>query len=698
MNYLDRREWLLTNGLGSFASGTVCDARTRTYHGWLIAALDPPGRRTLLLSHFDASLEIAGKVWAISTNFWDRGKTIAPFGYQLLRSFEINPVPQWVWGYQQWQLTRQVVMPYGLQGNGGWTQEIPQDSCSITNCQYCNRILIHYRYEGNNSAILRLRPLIADRDFHHQQSADENVQFSQLVGEQGIYLQCTHNNQVGTPWQLRWSRGDYEPEGVWYWNYYYPEENQRGLGDKEDLYSPGYLRVRMHPGSSVTLEARVGCPDAALPQLNSQLFGQAVLEEQKRQNQLYILGSTAAQKFYQLRRPQHPETPIPETIWHQLLQAGDRFIAYRASINGPTVIAGYPWFNDWGRDTLIALPGLALATGNFALAKGLLKTFASYCQDGLIPNTFPDAGAEPIYNSIDASLWWLETLGLYLETTQDWDFLIQQYPVVRKIYKAYTAGTRYQIQVDAADGLLTWDAPDVAITWMDVVLDGQPITPRRGKPVEINALWYSALCWIGQWTEKMVIGAISDRVRLMHHAQHYFQQAQKVKASLQKFWNPDCNYFFDTIAPDDRRDARIRPNAVLALSLAHCGFPEDQARRVLQVARERLLTPYGLRSLDPTDPDYIGYYSGDRWHRDRAYHQGTVWSWLIGPFSRAWKRFYPTEPLPFDWQPLLDHLQQQAGLGSISEIFDGNPPHLPQGAIAQAWSVAELIRHFANFE
>jgi 4-alpha-glucanotransferase len=421
-----------------------------------------------------------------------------------------------------------------------------------------------------------------------------------------------------------------------------------------------------------------------LPELNSDCFEQALQAEQERQSQLYA---------------QAPVTLKGERddIWHQLLRASDQFIAYRASISGPTVIAGYPWFNDWGRDTLIALPGLTLATGRFTLAKGLLETFGAYCRGGLIPNTFPDAGAEPIYNSIDASLWWIEVLGIYLETTQDWEFLAQQYPLVRKIYKALTAGTLYHIRVDAADGLLTWNVPNAALTWMDVVIDGCPVTPRRGKPVEINALWYSALCWMARWTEKLVHDSKSDGVRLSHQAQHYSKQAQKVKASLQKFWNTERNYLYDTIEPDDRRDARIRPNAVLALSLHHCGFAKAQGRRVLRVACDRLLTPYGLRSLDPSDPAYVGYYHGDRFHRDRAYHQGTVWSWLIGPFIRAWKRFYDTQPLPWSCLPLLEHLQEQACLGSISEIFDGDRPHSPQGAIAQAWSVAELIRHFGDF-
>ncbi|HBE19335.1 MAG TPA: amylo-alpha-1,6-glucosidase [Cyanobacteria bacterium UBA11149] len=690
MNKLDTREWLLTNGLGSMSSGTICDARTRTYHGWLIAALNPPGNRTLLLSHFDASLEIAGKIWALATNFWDSGKTIDPLGYQWLRSFEINPIPTWIWGSEDWQLTRAIQMPYGIEKK----QEVRgerQDNISCSIPQFCHRITIKYQYEGNRAGILRLRPLICDRDFHQQQIWDETTQFSQLVSNQRLYLQSMRQGKPGTPWHLQWSGGYYQPDGIWYWNYYYPEENQRGLGDREDLYSPGYLTVMLQPGETVIIEARVGCPHSTITDLNSQTFDRILIEEETRQNQLLNQKSKLISHSSKLF-----DSPLPDKTRYQLLKAGDSFIAYRTSSGSPTVIAGYPWFKDWGRYTLISLPGLALATGRFTLAKGLLKTLANYCHNGLMPNTFPHGSNQPIYNSIDTSLWWLESLGLYLETTQDWDFLIQQYPLVRKIYKAYTAGTNYQIQVDATDGLLTWDAPDVAITWMDVVLDGKPITPRRGKPVEINALWYSGLSWLCQWTEKMVIGAVNDRLRLMHQSQHYQERAAKVKASLQKFWHPELNYFYDTIEPDDRPDGTIRPNAIIALSLYHCGFPEEQARQVLQVARNRLLTPYGLRSLDPGDPNYIGKYNGDRNHRDRAYHQGTVWSWLIGPFTRAWHRFYPTEALPFDWQPLLEHFQQQACLGSISELFDGDYPHHPQGAISQAAAVAELIRYFSQ--
>lgn len=693
MNDLDTREWLLTNGLGSFASGTVSDVRTRTYHGWLIAATSPPSGRTLLLSHLEASLELSGRVVALGTNFWGSGE-IEPTGYQLQRSFEINPVTKWIWGENNWQLSRQLLMPYGLsQGE----REVP-DSC------FSHRILIQYRYEGKEAAILRLRLLIGDRDFHHQQKAHNELHFSQLLGQQRVCLQQINGGNFGTPWHLRWTQGDYQPDTVWYWNYQLLEETQRGLGDREDLFSPGYLTVTLNPGDTVTLEARVGFPEPVQDVLTCETFTEAVEAEQERLEQIFGWDEERG-GWEEGKRGGWGEGGIRETliqdskasVWQQLLKASDRFIVYRASIAGPTVIAGYHWFNDWGRDTLIALPGLALVPQRFDLAKGLLETFGRYCNYGLIPNAFPDVGGEPFYNSIDAALWWIETLGLYLEATQDWEFLAEQYPVVQQIYKAFIGGTRYNIQVDSTDGLVSWDTRGEALTWMDAVVEGQPVTPRRGKPVEINALWYSALCWASRWAEILIEQQPpQESMRLAQQARRYTQQARRVQVSLQKFWNPQLGYLYDTIEPDDRRNSQIRPNAVLALSLRHCGFSQQQGHQILELATSRLLTPYGLRSLDPTDPQYIGKYLGNPQKRDRSYHQGTVWSWLIGPYIRAWERFYGQQALPFDWQPLLDHFLCDACIGSISEIFDGDKPHTPRGAIAQAWSVAEVIRHYKD--
>ncbi|MEM6754258.1 MAG: amylo-alpha-1,6-glucosidase [Cyanobacteria bacterium P01_C01_bin.38] len=700
MGDLNTREWLLTNGLGSFASGTVSDVRTRTYHGWLFAATCPPSGRTLLMSHLEASLELPSRAIALGTNFWASGQ-IEPQGYKLLRSFDINPVPKWIWGEQDWQLSRQIFMPYGLQTKEKENSKDFNDSIlnTLANNQSPkrDRVLIQYRYQGRNTAVLRLRLLIGDRDFHHQQKGSSQLQFSQHLQKGQLCLQSENAGKAGTPWHLRWSKGTYQNEGIWYWNYALPEEARRGLCDKEDLYSPGYLSVVLESGDTVTIEAQLGFCDESNIALQCESFSREVLAEEKRLSDIFGWEDDLEQ-FITPNSSLLTDSPLPakNVIWKKLLRASDQFIVHRASIKGPTVIAGYHWFNDWGRDTLIALPGLAIVTQRFEIAKGLLRTFGHYCRQGLIPNAFPDAGGEPFYNSIDATLWWIETLGLYLQATQDWEFLAEQYPVVRKIYKALVGGTNYKISVDSTDGLLSWDAPGVALTWMDAVVEGVPITPRRGKPVEINALWYSALCWASRWAEILSEQdfAFTEGMRLVNQAGRYTQQAKQVKRSLQKFWNPQDCYLYDTIEPDDRRNSQIRPNAVLALSLSHCGFSAKQGYLVLERASKTLLTPYGLRSLEPSDPEYIGKYTGSAKNRDAAYHQGTVWSWLIGPFIRAWQRFHKDEALPFDWEPLIQHFLSDACIGSISEIFDGDEPHHPKGAVAQAWSVAEVIRHY----
>jgi predicted glycogen debranching enzyme len=665
MRDLDRREWLLTNQYGGFASGTVSDARTRTYHGWLFAALDPPDRCTLLLAHIDASLEVAGQSIALSTNFW-QGGAISPRGYRWLRSFTLDPLPTWTWQRQDWQLTRQIRLPAGVGPPAPKRLDIGEKLEESLG----QRVLIEYHYAGQTPATLRLRPLIADRDFHQQQQQSAQ-HFSQLIGPQQLLLQGRRSEQVGPPWQLSWTQGHYHPEGMWYVNYHYPEETQRGLSDAEDLYSPGCLSVWLQPGDRVTVIASLADlgPTASIPADHIRLNQRLV--------DLLAYGAPS--------QPQAAAVPIPLV---KLLVAGDRFLAWRVSTASPTVIAGYPWFRDQGRFMLLAIPGLALATQRFELARAMLAAMSQHCHHGLLPNGFTNG--QPVYDSLDTALWWIETLGLYLEATQDWAFLKEQYATVKRMYKAVTAGTLYNIRIDAADGLICWEDPQMALTWMDARSNGRPVTPRSGKPIEINALWYSALCWATQWAQ--LLRQDDSTPALRNQAQRYAAQADQVKQSLQRFWQAERGYLLDVIDPEDRGDAAIRPNAVLALSLSHCAFAPDQGRAILQVARDRLLTPYGLRTLDPADPAYIGKYDGLPWQRELAAHQGTVWSWLIGPFGRAWQRFYPDQPLPWDGQPLADHFDRAVGLEAISELFDGDAPHLPRGAIANAAVIAELVR------
>lgn len=665
MDYLDTREWLLTNGLGSFASGTVCDARTRTYHGWLVAALEPFGCRRLLLSHLEASLEVAGDVFSLGTNFWTGGK-VDPPGYLFLKSFRLEPVPTWVWAWNdQWELTRQISMPGGTDAIDCLLSDELGENRPIA---AAHRLIVRYHYRGTEAATLRLRPLIADRDFHRPQQQRPGLSFSQVSNPRRLLLQALQDGKAGTSWQLQWTQGHYQPDEVWYWSFFYPAESERGLDCMEDLYSPGYLALALQPESTVTLEASVGLPgEILLPNSGVPL---SVASED---------GQTAGSQAM--------------GEWQALLRARDRFLVYPHGATEPRLLAGYHWFSDRSRDTLLCLPGFALSTGQPALARSLLKRLGQLCWQGLIPNDVPETGNNLVFRSIDISLWWIEVLGLYLETTQDWDFLTEQYEVVKQIYKAFTAGTLHNIRVDASDGLLTWDDPSIALTWMDAMVDGRPVTPRHGKPIEVNALWYSALCWASQWGQRLTADpAIENVERLQNQARRYLQQAQQVKASLQKFWNPKTGYLYDRIEPDDRLDGAVRPNAVLALALHHCAFSNEQARLVLSAARDRLLTPYGLRTLDAADPRYVGSYTGDPMQRDQAAHQGTVWSWLLGPFTRAWVRFCPDEPLPFDMTVLLTHFREEAGLHNVSELFDGDFPHTPRGAIAHAVAISELIR------
>ena len=678
MDSIDTREWLLSNGLGSYASGTVCDARTRSYHGWLVAALEPPHQRTLLLSHLEASLEIGEKIYALGTNFWTADK-VDPWGYQLLQSFTIDPVPTWVWAADGWQLTRRVIMPHGLPNRGVDLRSAPAQP------QFTNRVLIQYQYSGDQIGVLRLRPLIGDRNFHELQLKDDDITFSQLVGANQVFLQGLRTGWAGTPWQLRWSHGSYQPKGFWYEKYLYPEEQGRGLKHLEDLYSPGYLTVVMQPTEQVTLEARVGVPTVPLANLNVSAFEQAV---QARQNRL-------EREFLHL--PQNSGTK--SDIWEMLLKVSDQFIVYQTSLTTPGIIAGYHWFGDRSRDALLCLPGFTFTTKRYALARKLLDRLGRYCYQGLIPNELTVDGENLIFRNIDCSLWWIETLGLYLEETQDWEFLEEQYPVVKQIYKAFTAGTMHGIRIDASDGLITWDDMTIPLTWMDTMVDGIPSTLRNGKPVEVNALWYSTLCWSVEWAVRLSkTEDTTESDRLMNQARRYAQQAEEVRSSMQKFWNAQLGYLYDRITPDDRMESTIRPNAVIALSLSHCAFSEEQGQRVLEIACDRLLTPYGLRTLDPTSPIYRGRCRGTPRQRDLSYHQGTVWSGLLGFFVRAWKRFYREDgkPVPLDLEPLLSHFQEEVCFGGISEIFDGNSPHEPRGAIAQAHPIAELLRHWED--
>jgi predicted glycogen debranching enzyme len=449
-----------------------------------------------------------------------------------------------------------------------------------------------------------------------------------------------------------------ELKGDWYHRLQYPVEEERGLDFEEDLFTPLEWTFKLRRGETthlvVTTEPAAG-PDGA-----------ALLEAERMR-----------------RRAFEMET---DPIRQALLIAADAFITRRGTQH-TTVLAGYPWFTDWGRDTMIALPGLTLTTQRFETAKQILLTFAQYCDKGMIPNVFPDAGETPEYNTVDASLWFVVAAWKYWKASGDDAGARQLLPALTAVIKGYREGTRYDIQA-GKDGLITAGSPGTQLTWMDVKVEGYVPTPRQGKPVEINALWLNALWMVAEMEERLA----SD----IHAAVILRKLAEQGAGSfLKTFWNAEGGYLFDVVR-EDFRDAAIRPNQIFAVSLPYSPLSAAQQRAVLEVVTKHLLTPFGLRSLARGHEKYCARYTGNRWQRDCAYHQGTVWAWLIGPYCDAYVKVHGAgkaqkKELAGVVAGLIRHLEDH-GLGSIAEIFDGDPPHRPVGCFAQAWSVSELLR------
>jgi predicted glycogen debranching enzyme len=473
-------------------------------------------------------------------------------------------------------------------------------------------------------------------------------------------------------------RGEFSPDPSWYWSFHHRVEAERGLDAREDLFRPGIFRTRLEPGETVILTVS------------------AATDTVQRTSTLARVRSS------NLIAP--AQTPPDPPKWiHRLRLAADQFIVRRATgttahDDGATVIAGYPWFSDWGRDTMVALPGLMLATGRTAEAASILRTYATYLSQGMLPNRFPDAGEAPEYNSVDASLWYFHAIAVYAEETGDDQLLRELYPALQEIIDWYRRGTRYGIHQDHTDGLLYAGELGIQLTWMDAKVGDRIITPRTGKPVEVNALWHHALEKMAGWA-----AMLEDSPG----AALYRAEAAKVVTSFSNaFWFEQGNYLYDVVAgpegaPDAhgmRVDPTLRPNQIFAVSLGMNLLPSVRARAVVDACARDLLTPVGLRSLSPRDPRYCGTYSGGPGERDSVYHQGTVWSWLLGPFALAHYQVYGAVDHALALvKGMASHLDE-ACLGTISEIFEGNPPHLPRGCFAQAWSVGETYRAWHQLE
>jgi predicted glycogen debranching enzyme len=616
------REWLETNGLGGFASSTIIGLNTRRYHGLLTAATRPPVGRIVMLSKLEETLVIDGCRYELSANQYPG--VVHPKGFELQTSFRLDPFP---------------VFTYDV---GGITLEK-----SVFMVQGENTTVVKYKlaHGGTQSIKLEIRPLIAFRDYHsttHENSAINR----ELKISDG---QITFRPYNDLP-SLHFTHDDAEiiRDAFWYHNFQYRIEQERGLDFAEDLFSPFALTFDLNQAPQPTITASTKPRNGKNPVARS---------------------NTKSAK---------------SSLVESLMKAADQFIVSRAS--GNTVIAGYHWFSDWGRDTMIALPGLLLVTGKYEIAKSVLVEFARHVDKGMLPNRFPDAGETPEYNTVDATLWFFEAIRSLVQYTGDYEFVrTNLYDVLKDIIDWHVRGTRYNIHVDT-DGLLESGEPGVQLTWMDAKVGDWVITPRHGKPVEIQALWYNALRIMEDLAKKF-----SDKKR----AKQFSKMAQLAEKSFnQLFWNEESQCLYDVVKGDSF-DASIRPNQVIAVSLRYSMVSKDRARKILAVVDRELLTPRGLRTLSPSDPNYRGRYQGDGRARDSVYHQGTVWPWLMGPYFSAYEMAFGSEAVRrvgSEWLAKFQEHLNEACVGQVSEIFDGDSPYQPRGCAAQAWSVSEILR------
>jgi len=634
------REWLVTNGLGGFACGTVAGVLTRRYHGLLVASL--PQGRTLLVSKFDETLRYDQQSYALGANRW-AGGAVAPDGFRLIQRFHLaGTTPVWTFSCADALLEKRAWM---------------QDGANTTYVRYD---LVR---SSAGAAELEVKAMVNYRNFHSiTRAGDWRMNIAPV--EHGLRILARED---AVPFYLLSDRAASQSLHEWYRNYDLAAERERGLEDCEDHLCAGIFRARLSMGESLTL---VLSTDPAPP-----LDGRRAQAEREEIDESLLRSWAAA----------HPGAAREAPPWIRQLVLSAAQFPVRRSLPGAahrwSIIAGYPWFGEWGRDTMIALPGLAVETGRIESARSILRTVPRFAEQGLLPNAFSERGEPSAYNSVDAPLWLFQALRHFVSYSSDFDLITELFDTLQSIVEAYVRGTRYGIHVDPSDGLLHCGEPGEQVTWMDAKVGDRVITARIGKPVEVNALWYNALRAMAAFA-----------ARLGKPAAEYVQLAERTHEGFGRFWNPAAGCCFDVLDGPDGHDASVRPNQVFAVSLPESPLDPGQCKAVVDTCARRLLTPHGLRSLDPADPRSCAHYQGPPGERDAAYHQGTVWGWLLGPFALAHLRVYGKPDLALAFlEPMAYHLSAH-GLGSVSEIFDGDPPFTPRGAIAQAWSVAELLR------
>ncbi len=638
----EAREWWLANGIGGYAAGTIAGTLTRRYHGLLVAPVRPPLGRVLVVAKADATLIDGDQEYPLFTNRW-HGGVVSPEGYVHIEGFCLDGrMPVWMYAINNIRLEARIWMESGA-----------------------NTTYIAYRLEPSplsrtKGLKLRVKVLINARDHHGQTQPGEFVPITSVENGE---LRIDHSNLFTL--RVRPQGGAITIKQYWIENFDLSIERERGLPDRDNHLCVGEAWLELIPGDWVGLVFSLH--EDAFPQLED-----AIHRFQK--SDATVLSQVEA------RVPEIREAPD----WvKQLVFAADSFVFARPIPDlpdGESVIAGYPWFGDWGRDTMIALPGLTLTTGRYNTARRILETFARFIDRGMLPNVFPGAGETPEYNTVDASLWFIEAWRAYVEATKDLKALEEVFPVLEQIMEWYRKGTRYNIHMDPEDYLLWAGEPGVQITWMDAKVGDWVVTPRIGKPVEINALWFNAL---------RTMADLAKRLELL--SQSYEEVAAKIERGFARFIDKNTGGLFDVIDGPEGSDNSIRPNQILAVSLAHSPLDHEMQKSVVALCKRYLLCSFGLRSLTPSHRDYRPYYRGGVWERDSSYHQGPVWAWLLGHYALAeFKVHGDINAAQALLEPIRHHLFD-AGLGTISEIFDGAPPHLPRGCPSQAWSVACIL-------
>jgi predicted glycogen debranching enzyme len=640
------REWLLTNGIGGYASSSILGMNTRRYHGLLVAATKPPLGRMVLLSHADETLIIDGVAHELSTNRYDGG-VIHPRGHSYMTRFEFDVYAVFTWGNGQWELKKSIFMVPGQ-----------------------NTVIIDYLLSSapaRSACSLEVRPLIAFRDFHgtthENESLDQAVEVQDGVVSIAPYSGLPRLFFAHSPAVL-------SEDQYWYRHFDYELERERGFDSAEDLFSPFTFRLELEPARRFTLIVSAEAK-------SSSLVAKRDHARPAGKPQIHARSWTNSS---------------PSLLLPALYEAAEQFIVARPPFK--TIIAGYHWFGDWGRDTMIALPGLLLATNQSEVAREILQQFVRLADEGMLPNRFPDTGEQPEYNTVDATLWFFDAIRQYVSYRDNkaWKaealaFLKRElYEPLKEMIRFHLQGTRYGIHADDHGFLWAGDSR-TQLTWMDAKVGDIAITPRHGRPVEIQALWHNALQIMKCFATKL-----GDRPT----AETYSIIANSLRERFEDvFWNEEKGCLYD-VAGNGGNEASVRPNQIFAISLHHPLLSGQRARRVLQKVESELLTPFGLRTLSPQDRNYKGRYEGGVWSRDSAYHQGSVWPWLAGPFFAAKLAVSESKDKTLtqlaSWLSAFESHLREAGIGQISEIFDGDPPHAPRGCIAQAWSVAEILR------